>query len=272
MRIFISYAREDHDLAQKVCRIATKAGHVVWLDNRSLPTGASWENLIRDAIQKTDVVVVLVTRALSARPQSYVQQELQIAGEFWQTRPADQTWIIPLVFDGAAVPAWPIWNAATLATLNGRPVPGIGKERALKDFFHGFAKNDLRHDQAFAALSGFRGGQWENISKDYWIQFYVFPDWKTNFRCLWKPPGKWFSMESLVEARGTLLMNPERCLLRLKTFGVGQGQIGSNIILTEVRESTVNATLEIRGRRRVEKFSRAQSTLSMGLHYNPSEY
>jgi hypothetical protein len=78
-RVFISYAREDGDLANRVCHVLQASNFDPWLDRESLAGGDLWDQRIRDQLEDTDYVLVLYTLALSMKKDSYVNKEIALA-------------------------------------------------------------------------------------------------------------------------------------------------------------------------------------------------
>jgi hypothetical protein len=60
-RIFVSHASEDKRLARSVAAILRRQGWDAWLDESSIPGGASWAASIQQALRSSSVVVLLVT-------------------------------------------------------------------------------------------------------------------------------------------------------------------------------------------------------------------
>jgi len=61
-RIFISYAREDSvDLAYKLRDSLIGAGHNAWMDTSEIHVGASWSRDLEDAIERSDIVLALLS-------------------------------------------------------------------------------------------------------------------------------------------------------------------------------------------------------------------
>jgi hypothetical protein len=80
-RVFISYAREDGDLAARVCQILQKANFHPWFDKESLQGGALWDQNIRTELEDTDFVLVLYTPALLRKTDGYVNREIMLAAD-----------------------------------------------------------------------------------------------------------------------------------------------------------------------------------------------
>jgi hypothetical protein len=80
--IFISYVKEDEERAKALFERLNKEGLSPWIDTDGLRFGARWNDTLEDAITKTvDYFVVLQSRALSDRVESYVHKEVKLALE-----------------------------------------------------------------------------------------------------------------------------------------------------------------------------------------------
>ncbi len=78
-RVFISYAREDSDLAAKVFDALQKSGFEPWFDKESLTGGDLWNERIQEELDATDFTLVLYTPALCTKIDSYVNKEINLA-------------------------------------------------------------------------------------------------------------------------------------------------------------------------------------------------
>ena len=67
-RVFISHAAADRGLAHRVAEAAQKFGSQVWLDEWSLPQGASLASRINAALKDSDVVVAIVSKQSAQSP------------------------------------------------------------------------------------------------------------------------------------------------------------------------------------------------------------
>jgi hypothetical protein len=93
-RAFISYAREDGDLAAQVFDALQKANFEPWLDRDALSGGALWNERIQDELDATDFALVLYTPALCRKTDSYVNKEITLARE--RARSVRGPFLIPL--------------------------------------------------------------------------------------------------------------------------------------------------------------------------------
>ena len=78
-RVFISYAREDGDLASRIFAALHKAHFDPWLDRHDLVGGGDWDQQIESELQGTDFALVLYTPAFCRKLDSYVNKELNLA-------------------------------------------------------------------------------------------------------------------------------------------------------------------------------------------------
>ena len=77
MDVFLSYAREDAGDAALVAEALRDAGHSVWRPEENLYAGDNWHRATADALEQSDAVVVLWSRAGADSPS--VQSEVDYA-------------------------------------------------------------------------------------------------------------------------------------------------------------------------------------------------
>jgi hypothetical protein len=80
-RVFISYAREDGNLASMVFDALQKANFEPWLDKESLVGGGEWDKQIEADLDSSDFALVLYTPAFCRKNDSYVNKEIALACE-----------------------------------------------------------------------------------------------------------------------------------------------------------------------------------------------
>jgi cold shock CspA family protein len=97
-RVFISYAKEDKGIAEKLYSDLQKAGVEPWLDSVDLVPGQPWETAIGKAISDSSYfIAVLSSRSVGKK--GYVQKETRRALEIAEEYPEDRIFIIPLRID-----------------------------------------------------------------------------------------------------------------------------------------------------------------------------
>ena len=60
---FISYSRKDKEFALQFARELKSAGHLVWLDQLDIPTGARWDDAVERALRECEIFLVILTAA-----------------------------------------------------------------------------------------------------------------------------------------------------------------------------------------------------------------
>lgn len=78
MRIFLSYASQDHETGKSIYLALRDQGHKVFFDRADLPAGEEFHNRIRDAIEKSYLFVILISPQ-AIDDGSYTLTELAIA-------------------------------------------------------------------------------------------------------------------------------------------------------------------------------------------------
>ncbi len=80
--VFISYVKEDQERARALVERLREEGLDPWIDTEGLRFGTRWNDTLEDTITRdVDYFVVLQSRALSDRVESYVHKEVQLALE-----------------------------------------------------------------------------------------------------------------------------------------------------------------------------------------------
>jgi hypothetical protein len=102
--IFLSYASEDLEIAQRVKSMLEDVRCDVWFDKRQLEPGDEWDRKIRTNIDNCSLFVPIVSAATAARPHGYFRKEWALASrradEFFEGSP----FIFPVTIDGTTVP------------------------------------------------------------------------------------------------------------------------------------------------------------------------
>lgn len=82
MQVFLSYASEDRDAADRVRYALHAAGYEVFYDREDLPPGQEYDQTIRRQLGASGVMVFLISPA-SVAPGRYTQTELKLAQARW---------------------------------------------------------------------------------------------------------------------------------------------------------------------------------------------
>lgn len=97
-KVFISYAREDIEIAKKIYNDLASKGVDVWLDENDLIPGQKWKIEIKKAISESRYFIALLS-SNSVSKKGYVQKELKIALDVFDLYPEDEKFIIPIRID-----------------------------------------------------------------------------------------------------------------------------------------------------------------------------
>ena len=82
MKLFISYAAEDKSVAEQIYFALLGVGHELFFDRASLPPGGDYNERVRDAINKTELFIFLISE-YSTAVDSYALTELHMAQQKW---------------------------------------------------------------------------------------------------------------------------------------------------------------------------------------------
>jgi TolB-like protein len=107
--VFISYASEDAEAAQRICHALSAVGIEVWFDQSELRGGDAWDQKIRDQIHGCRLFIAVISANTERRDEGYFRREWRLAVERAGDMLHKRTFIVPVVIDGttergAAVP------------------------------------------------------------------------------------------------------------------------------------------------------------------------
>ena len=86
MKIFISYAREDNEIALKLYQDLKKYDVDPWIDSEKLLPGQSWKDVINKEIKSCTYFFALIS-SNSLSKKGFVQKELKTALKFFDEYP-----------------------------------------------------------------------------------------------------------------------------------------------------------------------------------------
>jgi len=102
--VFISYVKEDENRAQRLFEDLRAAGINPWLDTDALRSGMHWDQKLEEAVNTVDYFIVLQSKALSNRKESFVHKEIKIALQRADLKPPETPFIFPVQLDKDAEP------------------------------------------------------------------------------------------------------------------------------------------------------------------------
>lgn len=97
-KIFISYAREDIEVAKRLHRELSVRGYGTWVDFEDLAPGESWKERVRSAIHTCSHFVLLLS-SNSVEKRGFVQSEVREAVSILDELPPDEVYLMPLRID-----------------------------------------------------------------------------------------------------------------------------------------------------------------------------
>jgi hypothetical protein len=77
--VFLSYASEDAQAAQRIANALKAAGIEVWFDQSELRGGDAWDRHIREQIRDCRLFVAVISQHTEARDEGYFRREWKLA-------------------------------------------------------------------------------------------------------------------------------------------------------------------------------------------------
>lgn len=104
--VFLSYASQDAESAQRIAEALRGAGLEVWFDKNELAGGDAWDAKIRRQIKECALFVPVISAATNARAEGYFRLEWKLAVDRSHLMADDAPFLFPIVIgdvaDGAA--------------------------------------------------------------------------------------------------------------------------------------------------------------------------
>ena len=102
-KIFLNYAKEDFEIAERIYGDLTQAGLEVWFDKVSLLPGQNWKIEIKKAIKNSWRFLALIS-SKSVNKRGYIQKELKEAIEILDEIPESDILIVPVRIEDCEPP------------------------------------------------------------------------------------------------------------------------------------------------------------------------
>jgi len=102
-QVFLSYAREDAAIVDRLYEALNRARFASWMDSRKLLPGQNWPRAIESAIESSDFFVACFSRR-SVRKKGGFQAEIRYALDCARQLPLDEIYIVPVRLDDCEVP------------------------------------------------------------------------------------------------------------------------------------------------------------------------
>ena len=98
--VFLSYASEDSEAAERICESLRAAGIEAWFDQSELRGGDAWDAAIRQQIKACTLFVPIISGNSRARAEGYFRLEWKLAVDRSHLMAADRAFLVPVVIDG----------------------------------------------------------------------------------------------------------------------------------------------------------------------------
>jgi adenylate cyclase len=98
--VFLSYASQDAEAAQRICEALRSAGVEVWFDQSELRGGDAWDRQIRKQIHDCALFVPVISAHSDARREGYFRREWKLAVDRTADMAEDVAFLLPVVIDG----------------------------------------------------------------------------------------------------------------------------------------------------------------------------
>jgi adenylate cyclase len=97
--VFLSYASQDAQAAQRICEALRSSGIEVWFDQSELRGGDAWDLKIRQQIRDCALFIPIISAHTTARPEGYFRLEWSIAEQRSHMIARNKAFIIPVCVD-----------------------------------------------------------------------------------------------------------------------------------------------------------------------------
>ena len=97
--VFLSYASEDAEAAQRICEALRSASVEVWFDRNELRGGDAWDQSIRKQIKTCALFVPVISHHTHDRKEGYFRLEWNLALDRSRLISTTQAFFVPVVID-----------------------------------------------------------------------------------------------------------------------------------------------------------------------------
>ena len=97
--VFLSYASQDAEAAQRICAALRSAGVEVWFDQSELRGGDVWDRQIRRQIRECALFVPIISASAQARPEGYFRLEWDLADQRTHLMGRSRAFVLPVCTD-----------------------------------------------------------------------------------------------------------------------------------------------------------------------------
>ena len=97
--IFVSYASQDAEAAERICTALRQAGLEVWFDKGELRGGEAWDASIRKQVKGCQLFLPIISANTQAREEGYFRREWNLAVGRTLDMADDKAFLLPVVVD-----------------------------------------------------------------------------------------------------------------------------------------------------------------------------
>jgi TolB-like protein/Flp pilus assembly protein TadD len=97
--VFLSYASQDAQAAQRICEALRAAGIEVWFDQSELRGGDAWDTSIRKQIKTCALFLPVISHTTHDRDEGYFRLEWKFAVDRSHLMASDRPFLLPVVID-----------------------------------------------------------------------------------------------------------------------------------------------------------------------------
>jgi TolB-like protein/Tfp pilus assembly protein PilF len=97
--VFLSYASQDAEAAQRICEALRTVGIEVWFDQSELRGGDAWDVAIRKQIKSCALFIPIISRNTHTRGEGYFRLEWKLAIDRSHLIASDLPFLLPVVID-----------------------------------------------------------------------------------------------------------------------------------------------------------------------------
>jgi TolB-like protein len=97
--VFLSYASQDAETAQRLCNALRVAGIEVWFDQSELRGGDAWDASIRRQIKNCALFIPVISKNTHTRGEGYFRLEWKLAVDRSHLMASDLPFLLPVVVD-----------------------------------------------------------------------------------------------------------------------------------------------------------------------------
>jgi TolB-like protein/tetratricopeptide (TPR) repeat protein len=97
--VFLSYASQDAEAAQRICDALRAAGIEVWFDQSALRGGDVWDQTIRKQIKTCVLFIPVISRHTHERDEGYFRLEWKLAVDRSHLMTGNKAFLLPVVVD-----------------------------------------------------------------------------------------------------------------------------------------------------------------------------